>query len=360
MGLGRLATALVVLCVSAVATAEPLAPAAPGMLRVGASNTPPFAISGGDGSASGIAIDLWTVIARELGRSFTVDIREPGELLQGLQDGSLDVVIGPVAITPEHAAVADLTRAYFATTLAIAVRPEPTLSWTRILSTVFSPRLLHVLLSMALTALVLGGLVWLLERHGVDGHFEPHARRGVWSAVWWAASTLTTVGYGDKTPRTVAGQAIAMAGMILGILLVSVLAATFASEITLNHLRSVVSSPSDLRRVAVGTVGGSTAEHWLEAHTIPSHPYLSVGEALDALERRQVDAVVHYDAVLRYWANSTLRGELTVLPVVLEPEFLGFALPKGSPLLAPVDQALLRAIDSDAWTRVVRSHLGEP
>ena len=31
-----------------------------------------------------------------------------------------------------------------------------------------------------------------------------------WDGVWWAMSTITTVGYGDVTPHTVAGRLIAI------------------------------------------------------------------------------------------------------------------------------------------------------
>ncbi|MFL6238349.1 MAG: potassium channel family protein [Actinomycetes bacterium] len=40
-------------------------------------------------------------------------------------------------------------------------------------------------------------------------------------ALWWAATTITTVGYGDRYPVTAVGKAIAVALMLLGIALLS-------------------------------------------------------------------------------------------------------------------------------------------
>ncbi|WP_163684286.1 potassium channel family protein [Mycolicibacterium gadium] len=50
-------------------------------------------------------------------------------------------------------------------------------------------------------------------------------------AVWWAITTVTTVGYGDLSPVTVTGRVIAVLLMIGGISLVGVVTATLASWI---------------------------------------------------------------------------------------------------------------------------------
>ena len=48
-------------------------------------------------------------------------------------------------------------------------------------------------------------------------------------ALWWATTTVTTVGYGDHFPVTSQGRAIATALMLSGIALIGVVTATFAS-----------------------------------------------------------------------------------------------------------------------------------
>ncbi len=52
-------------------------------------------------------------------------------------------------------------------------------------------------------------------------HFGGKPIHGFGSALWFAAVTMTTVGYGDKTPQTPLGRGLAFIWMFLGIVLVS-------------------------------------------------------------------------------------------------------------------------------------------
>jgi voltage-gated potassium channel len=48
-------------------------------------------------------------------------------------------------------------------------------------------------------------------------------------ALWWSATTVTTVGYGDQFPVTAAGRVVAIVLMLCGIALIGIVTATFAS-----------------------------------------------------------------------------------------------------------------------------------
>ena len=59
---------------------------------------------------------------------------------------------------------------------------------------------------------------------------EKHQHLETWDGVWWAVTTVTTVGYGDIKPQTNGGRVIAMLVMIVGIGFVALLTAAAAER----------------------------------------------------------------------------------------------------------------------------------
>jgi len=88
-------------------------------------------------------------------------------------------------------------------------------------------RLLHhrgleYVLSVAVSTVALGAVgIYMVERG--------QTVQTLGDAFWWAVVTVTTVGYGDVSPRTGEGRLIAVALMFIGIAVISVFTATLAS-----------------------------------------------------------------------------------------------------------------------------------
>jgi voltage-gated potassium channel len=87
-----------------------------------------------------------------------------------------------------------------------------------------APRIAALVTLAAATALVLGGsALWVIERDA------PSRTVDSWGdALWWAVTTLTTVGYGDHIPVTTAGRVIAAVLMIIGVAVLGGVAAVVA------------------------------------------------------------------------------------------------------------------------------------
>ncbi|WP_053226072.1 potassium channel family protein [Solirubrobacter soli] len=74
-----------------------------------------------------------------------------------------------------------------------------------------------------------------------------------WVGMWWAITTVTTVGYGDYAPHTTVGRAIAALLMITGIgflsLLTAAIASTFVSQDSEDEVSDVAEVLATLRRI---------------------------------------------------------------------------------------------------------------
>ena len=68
-------------------------------------------------------------------------------------------------------------------------------------------------------------VVWGVLEHLVDKDTFPT----IWLGMWWALQTVTTVGYGDVVPASVAGRILASFMLLGGLALISVVTATITS-----------------------------------------------------------------------------------------------------------------------------------
>lgn len=81
----------------------------------------------------------------------------------------------------------------------------------------------------AVSASVLLVVVSALAELDAERHAAGASIRTFGEALWWAAVTITTVGYGDYTPVTAEGRLIAVGVMIAGIAVLGTVTATLAS-----------------------------------------------------------------------------------------------------------------------------------
>ncbi|MCB0271347.1 MAG: ion transporter, partial [Calditrichaeota bacterium] len=185
------------------------------------------------------------------------------------------------------------THTFYTTGLSIAVSRENSGGMFSLLLNVFSMQFLKAVGALVVVLLIFGVLVWLFERRKNPEEFGGSTVSGILSGFWWSAVTMTTVGYGDKSPRTVGGRVLALIWMFMAIIIISSFTAGIASALTLNQLQGKINGPGDLNRrdVRVGTVGKSTSAAWLDGERIDYRAFNTVAEGLDALSDGRLEAM---------------------------------------------------------------------
>lgn len=97
--------------------------------------------------------------------------------------------------------------------------------------------------ALAASAVIMMGLIVTAASlmHAIEGAIQPDRFGSIPVAMYWAVTTLTTVGYGDIVPVTAAGRALAGVVMLFGFCMfalpVGIIATAFAREI---HSRDFV------------------------------------------------------------------------------------------------------------------------
>ncbi len=226
------------------------------------------------------------------------------------------------------------------------------------LRSIFSLGFVQAVLALAAVLLAAGLLIWMFERRRNDD-FAGAPLKGIGKGFWWAAVTMTTVGYGDKVPKTVSGRLLAIAWMFVSIILISTLIAGITSALTASRLMGSVHNVSDLDRVRVGAIAHTTTTDYLRAHEIAFISYSDPANALGALQDNRIDAVVYDRPLLAWLIKQNFAKTLKVLPLTFDKQTYGIALPVGSPLREMIDRVLLEDVHSEWWQHLVFSYLGE-
>jgi voltage-gated potassium channel len=83
----------------------------------------------------------------------------------------------------------------------------------------------------SLEGLRFAGLLALLTALGGGAAFSAvEKHQDMWDGVWWAAETMTTVGYGDVYPKTTGGRMIAIVLLVVGVSFVALLTGALAQR----------------------------------------------------------------------------------------------------------------------------------
>ena len=328
-------------------------------LLVGTKIAPPFAMKDKAGHWEGISIELWKNIAQNLGLEYTFsEQKDIKQLLSGVENASLDVGIAAITITAQRETKFDFSHSYYTTGLGIAVPKKEANAWIEVLRALFSFKMFLIVSVLVLILFIIGTITWLMERKQNTEHFNPNPIKGIASGIWWAAVTMTTVGYGDMTPKTLGGRLVALFWMFASMLLVSSVIAIVASTLTLAKLEPAVTGPNDLAKVKSATIASSISDSYLKDRRLRSEYYDSVDAGLEAVKEGKVDTMIYDEPLLKYTIHNHYSETLMVVDSIFENQNYGIAFPEKSMLREAVNRELLKIIHSEKWQSIIKKYLG--
>ena len=328
-------------------------------LRVAIYHEEPFVMHELDSTLYGISIELWRYIATS--NEWEYDFVEYEHVLQVFSDLArrrVDVCINPLVVSSTRLRQFDFTQPFFISGLGIAVNEGEDSQVKSFLNNIFSREFLALILLVIAIVFVLGTIIWMIEKRNQNRDFR-NGFDGILDGIWWSTVTITTVGYGDKIPKTKMGRIVSMFWMFASLTLISSFTATVTSNLTIKRLDLGINSIKSLKEAKkIGVVLHSNADDYLQKANIePSRTFENAQEALQALESKQIKYFFHNKNLMNYLIKHDEKfASLSVLPFTLNKQYFSFILPRRSPLLRRINPHLVDRINQQQWRDFLNSY----
>ena len=323
-------------------------------LVIGITETPPFVVQEGR-EFSGLSIASWELVNETLELEYEYKTYPSLiSLMEAVESNEVDLSINPVTVTNSRMKRMDFSQPYFISYTGIAKKSE-TMIWSY-LANMFSWKFISAILILLGVILLFGFLVWLFERKKNKEEFGD-GLKGVFHGFWWSAVTMTTVGYGDKSPKTFGGRFIGLIWMFMAIIMISSLTAGIASSLTVQNISDEISSIQDLDNFEVISVAGSSAQELLDQYNIRSEEVVNEQEGIQKIQDKESALFVYDQPILKYEIDRRkLNDELEVVQKTLKRDYYSYSFPKGSALVEKINPVLINTLKTMEWNNLIKDY----
>jgi ABC-type amino acid transport substrate-binding protein len=327
-------------------------------LQVGLIVAPPAYIKTVNNTWEGFSVELWQAVAQHMGVNFEFrEFSRLEDMLDALEKREIDV-IPSLSVRESLVTVMDFSQSYLKSGLAIAVPAEGVeYRWARVFEGIFSGQTLKAIGLLMLMSLTAGIIVWSFERRRNSEMFGDGTVAGIGHGIWWAVVTMTTVGYGDKAPRTIGGRIAGFIWMVFSVVFIAAFTANITTSLTISELKGKIHGFNDLYNARVGSISRSEGFDFLAKKGIAVISFENIQEGLQAAAGKEIDAFVLDELILKHLAKSEFPGRVQVLPGTFDEYFVGIALQQNSSLRKPINKALLKFMETENWTELQNRYI---
>lgn len=157
-----------------------------------------------------------------------------------------------------------------------------------------------------LMAFISGFLIWFIEKKKNKEDFPSNFRVGVFQGFWWSFVSMTTVGYGDKAPKTFLGRIYAVLWILFGITFCSIFTANFSTDMA--SARTI--SHAEMRGKTVGVLKNRLEDVMMVIHN-GGKPYEQaynktddgISELIDMLLRKELSGFLLNRDTYQYFSK---------------------------------------------------------
>jgi len=250
------------------------------------------------------------------------------DVLKAVETNECDINFSGITITAAREKRVDFSHPFFDSGLILAVKKSHDSKFFDLILKILKV-VGYSLLIFLVGLTIVAHAIWFLEKSDGDPKsFPTNYKRGIIDAYWWAVVTMTTVGYGDKTPKRIIGRVIASIWMIIGIIWFAAFTATLTSSMTINRIEhGEIKGLKDLSDKTVSVIKGTTSENYMQYYDVTIMLSDTFDDLIRALKTGTVDAIVYDAPALMYAAKKD--PSIKVVGEMFDEQRYGVVFPQG-------------------------------
>jgi ABC-type amino acid transport substrate-binding protein len=326
-------------------------------VRVALAGQPPFVSTASDGAYQGLSIDVWEQVAAKNGWTFQYQhFTRETDALRSVAEGKSDILVGDISIVSSLFQTVEFSQPYARAGLQIMIpgaRPHTLSRLIEDLETWGHIKAFWIILGVIALATL---LVTLFERrHNPD--FPKTWRDGIAEAAYYVISlSLGKSGY--KGFGGWFGRLVMITWTIAGVVVVIYMTSSVTTIMTTEAINSHIVGPESLPGKVVGVVTGSRALTYLQHNGITYTEFPDMESAVQKLLQGSIPAIVGSAPLLQSFDKAHPHLNITEVGRVFEHYNYGFAMPIGSPLRTPLNQALLDLQENGVLLKIGQNYFG--
>ncbi|MFH1409038.1 MAG: transporter substrate-binding domain-containing protein [Nanoarchaeota archaeon] len=324
-------------------------------ITVGVKPAEPFIIVYESGAISGFSADLIEHLTSRFDAPVEITYHVDPDIqkhLSSVKEGAVDVGIAATTITSEREAVVDFSHPIFQSSLGIAAKKDN----KNMFNVLLTKEVFAIASVILIYIIICSHIMWLIER----GHerFSKNYLKGIGRGMWWTIVTISTVGYGDISPKRPLGRIFGVMVIFSGIIIFGIAIAGLTSSFTVNQLSSQIRGPQDLVGQKVAVIAGTATVPIAEDWGMKLNEVADLDQAFKLLEEDKVVAVTHDTPLLQYYLRTHQKDALVLAPETYAPSTYGMTFPKGSGWRKPFNIALIGSIEDGSYDKIKKKWFG--
>jgi ABC-type amino acid transport substrate-binding protein len=283
----------------------------------------------------------------------------PPEIIQKLPSKEIDLSLD-MPLSGANAGIMEFTSPYLFSHGAVATRNISLIaSMQQILLQLWRSSMLHIMLVMFAAMILFSFFLAASEGNRQEnGHFTGRFTERFFGALWFSAVSMNSVGYGDYKRLSPVGRFLTFIWLLFGVLIVAFFTGAVVSSISTIDQNGTISQVSDLAHYRNGVLSGFQIQAILKENGIPSTPYQTPQEGLEALNKGVINAFDGDAATIGYLITNYYPGILKRRILSDVSLNICFGTRIGLPQRLQIEQQLLDITCDKEWASTVRRWTG--